>query len=113
RGSRIVRAGVWCAPAPQPVRRIVVHDDVRREGKVDWYFANPLAYDIARAIGAIAPETKPVRFFLNGEYYGPFVVTERFDERSFAAHLGYDDILLSQEEMNKLWEWVRTTRPLT
>ena len=64
-------------------------------------------------IGAIAPETKPVRFFLNGEYYGPFVVTERFDERFFAAHWGYDDILLSQDEMNKLWEWVETTRPLT
>ncbi len=82
-------------------------------GKIDWHFANPLAYDIARAIGAIAPETKPVRFFLNGEYYGPFVLTERFDERYFAAHWGYDDILLSQDEMNTLWEWVRTTRPLT
>ena len=46
-----------------------------------WYFVNPLAYDIARRMGAIAPETKPVRFFVNGEYYGPFVLTERFDER--------------------------------
>ena len=54
-----------------------------------------------------------MRFFLNGEYYGPFVLTERFDERFFAAHWGYDDILLSQDEMNTLWEWVRTTRPLT
>jgi spore coat protein CotH len=112
-GPRELPPGVLFSAAAQPVRRIVVHDDVRREGKVDWHFANPLAYDIARAIGAIAPETKPVRFFLNGEYYGPFVVTERFDERFFAAHWGYDDILLSQEEMNKLWEWVRTTRPLT
>jgi len=112
-GPRELPPGVLFSAAAQPVRRIVVHDDVRRDGKVDWYFANPLAYDIARAIGAIAPETKPVRFFLNGEYYGPFVATERFDERFFAAHWGYDDILLSQEEMNKLWEWVRTTRPLT
>jgi len=112
-GPRELPPGVLFSAAAQPVRRIVVHDDVRRDGKVDWHFANPLAYDIARAIGAIAPETKPVRFFLNGEYYGPFVVTERFDERFFAAHWGYDDILLSQEEMNKLWEWVRTTRPLT
>lgn len=112
-GPRELPPGILFSPSAQPVRRIVVHDDVRREGKVDWHFANPLAYDIARAIGAIAPETKPVRFFLNGEYYGPFVVTERFDERFFAAHWGYDDILLSQEEMNTLWEWVRTTRPLT
>ena len=54
-----------------------------------------------------------MRFFVNGEYYGPFVLTERFDERYFAAHWGYDDILLSQEEMNKLWDWVLATRPLT
>ena len=112
-GPRELPPGILFSPEAQPVRRIVVHDDVRRDGKVDWHFANPLAYDIARAIGAIAPETKPVRFYLNGEYYGPFVVTERFDARYFAAHWGYDDILLSQEEMNKLWEWVRTTRPLT
>src|SRR5688572_16429831 len=112
-GPREVPPGVFFSPAAQPVRRIIVHDDVRRFGKIDWHFANPLAYDIARAIGAIAPETRPVRFFLNGEYYGPFVVTERFDERFFAAHWGYDDIALSQDEMNKLWEWVRTTRPLT
>ncbi len=112
-GPREVPPGVFFSPAAQPVRRIVIHDDVRRDGKIDWYFANPLAYDIARAIGAIAPETKPVRFFLNGEYYGPFVVTERFDERFFAAHWGYDDILLSQAEMNTLWDWVKTTRPLT
>jgi formylglycine-generating enzyme required for sulfatase activity len=112
-GPRELPPGVFFSPAAQPVRRVVVHDDVRRTGKVDWHFANPLAYDIARAVGAIAPETKPVRFFLNGEYYGPFVVTERFDERFFAAHWGYDDILLSQAKMNELWEWVRTTRPLT
>jgi formylglycine-generating enzyme required for sulfatase activity len=112
-GPREAPPGVFFSPAAQPVRRIVVHDDVRRYGKVDWHFANPLGYDIARAIGAIAPETKPVRFFVNGDYYGPFVVTERFDERFFAAHWGYDDILLSQEAMNTLWDWVRTTRPLT
>ena len=113
-GPREVPPGVLFSPAAQPIRRLVVHDDVRTDAKkIRWHFVNPLAYDIARAIGAVAPETKPVRFYLNGEYYGPFVLTERFDERFFAAHWGYDDILLSQQEMNKLWDWVRTTRPLT
>ena len=46
-GPREVPPGVFFSPAAQPVRRIVVHDDVRRDGKIDWYFANPLAYDIA------------------------------------------------------------------
>jgi formylglycine-generating enzyme required for sulfatase activity len=112
-GPREMPPGILFSPAAQPIRRLIVHNDLRREQNVYWSLVNPLAYDIARAIGAIAPETKPVRFFLNGEYYGPFVLTERFDRRFFAAHWGYDDILLSQEEMNKLWEWVRYTRPLT
>jgi hypothetical protein len=113
-GPREVPRGVLFSSAAQPLRRIVVHDDVRVDlKKVPWYFVNPLAYDIARAIGAVAPETQPVRFFVNGEYYGPFVLTERFDTRFFAAHWGYDDILLSQQEMNRLWDWVSRTRPLT
>ena len=115
-GPREVPSGALFGPSAHPIRRLIVHDDVRRDrerGRLAWSFVNPLAYDIARKIGAIAPETKPVRFFVNGEYYGPFVLTERFDERYFAAHWGYDDILLSQAEMNKLWEWVKVTRPLT
>ena len=113
-GPREVPPGILFSSEAQPIRRLVVHDDVRRDPSgVYWHFVNPFAYDIARAVGAVAPETKPVRFFVNGEYYGPFVLTERFDERFFAAHFGYDDILLSQEEMNKLWEWVLHTRPLT
>jgi formylglycine-generating enzyme required for sulfatase activity len=112
-GPRALPPGILFSPAAQPIRRLVVHNDMRREQNVYWSLVNPLAYDIARKIGAIAPETQPVRFFLNGEYYGPFVLTERFDQRFFAAHWGYDDILLSQQEMNKLWEWVRFTRPLT
>jgi formylglycine-generating enzyme required for sulfatase activity len=113
-GAREVLPDALFTPAAYPLRRLIVHDDVRRDSNgLQWYFVNPLAYDIARAIGAITPETKPVRFFLNGEYYGPFVLTERFDERFFAAHWGYDDILLSQEEMDKLWSWVLHTRPLT
>jgi hypothetical protein len=112
-GMRELPRGVLFSPEAQPIRRLIIHDDFRREWGVNWYFVNPLAYDIARKMGAIAPETKPVRFFVNGEYYGPFVLTERFDERFFAAHWGYEDVLLSQEEMDKLWDWVLHTRPLT
>jgi hypothetical protein len=112
-GPREIPRGVLFSQAAQPIRRLVVHDDVRRGGGEEWYFANPLAYDIARKVGAIAPETKPVKFFVNGEYYGPFVLTERFDERFFAAHWGYEAVLLSQAKMNELWDWVQKTRPLT
>ena len=113
-GPREAPQGALFSPKAQPVRRLVVHDDVRKDADGSyWHFVNPLAYDISRAIGAVAPETQPARFFVNGEYYGPFVLTERFDERYFAAHWGYDDILLSQDEMDKLWGWVMEIRPLT
>ena len=87
-GPRELPRGVLFSPEAQPIRRLIVHDDFRREWAVDWYFVNPFAYDIARKMGAIAPETKPVRFFVNGEYYGPFVLTERFDERYLRRALG-------------------------
>jgi formylglycine-generating enzyme required for sulfatase activity len=113
-GPREFAPGLLFSPDAQPIRRLVVHNDVRRDSdKTEWHFVNPLSYDIARAMGAIAPETRPVRFFLNDEYYGPFVLTERFDERYFAAHWGYDDIHLSQEAFDRLWAWVQRTRPLT
>ena len=113
-GLREVPRSALFSPEAQPVQRLIVHDDVRQDPDTRyWHFVNPFAYDIARAMGAVAPETQPVRFFVNGKYYGPFVLTERFDERYFAAHWGYDDILLSQDEMNKLWDWVMGIRPLT
>lgn len=113
-GARELVPGILFGPDAQPIRRLVVHNDVRRDAdRTYWHLVNPLAYDIADAMGAIAPDTKPVRFFLNGEYYGVFVLTERFDERFFAAHWGYDDVLVSQEAFNELWEWVDRTRPLT
>ena len=107
-GPREVPPGVLFSPAAQPIRRLVVHDDVRRDrgtsigiSSIRWPTTSP------GQSAPIAPETKPVRFYLNGEYYGPFVLTERFDERFFAAHWGYDDIQFSQEEMDELWDWVR------
>ena len=113
-GPREFAPGILFSAEAQPIRRLIVHNDVRRDSDgIRWYFVNPLAYDIAGAMGAIVPETKPVRFYLNGEYYGPFVLTERFDQRFFGAHWGHGDVLLSQEAFNGLWNWVQRTRPLT
>jgi hypothetical protein len=108
-GARQVPPGVLFSPAAQPIRRLVVHNDVRHGRR----FINPLAYDYARAIGAIVPDTYPVRFFVNGEFYGVHVLTERIDEFYFLAHRGHDDVSWNQADLDALWEWTRTTRPLT
>jgi formylglycine-generating enzyme required for sulfatase activity len=113
-GAREFAPGLVFDADAQPIRRLVVHNDVRRDADgSSWHLVNPLAYDIAAAMGAITPDTKPVRFFLNGEYYGVFVLTERFDEFFFAAHWGHEDVVADQPSFDTLFEWVTHTRPLT
>ena len=57
-----------------------------REG-VRWALTNPLAYDIAATVGAITSPSRPVRFFLNGEFQGVFVLYEHFHPNHyFRAH---------------------------
>jgi formylglycine-generating enzyme required for sulfatase activity len=113
-GARQLPPGVLFEPDAQPVRRLVVHNDLRVHGPGDrWRLANPVAYDIAEAMGAIAPDTHPVRFFLNGELQGMFVLTERIDEEFFAAHWGHPRVRIDQAEFDRLWEWVAGRRPLT
>jgi formylglycine-generating enzyme required for sulfatase activity len=113
-GPRQFAPGILFGPEAQPIRRLIVHNDVRRDSdRMMWHFANPLSYDIARAMGAIAPETRPVRFYLNEVYQGPFVLTERIDEHYFAAHRGHGDVLQTPEAFDRLWKWVLETRPLS
>jgi hypothetical protein len=108
-GARQVPPGVLFGSKAQPIRHLVVHNDVR-DGR---HFANPLAYDIAQEVGAITADTSPVRFFVNGEFYGVFVLTERFDAQYFLAHWGHDRIDWTDEDMQSFWKWSVEHRPLT
>ena len=82
-----VRAVAWPSPAPaHPAQRPAIG----RRDRVRWHLVNPLAYDIATAIGAIASPSLPVRFLLNGEFQDVFVLAEHSDPRDyFVAHRGY------------------------
>lgn len=112
-GARQVPPGVLFEAEAQPIRRLVVHNDARDGGDTwRWHLVNPLAYDIAEAMGGVAPDTRPVRFFLNGELQGLFVLTERIDEEFFAAHAGHRQVSASQAEFDELWRWVVARRPL-
>jgi formylglycine-generating enzyme required for sulfatase activity len=101
-------------PASDPLKRIVVHNDVRRGAdRMNWHLANPLAYDLARRIGCITPETKPARFFLNGEDQGLFVLTEHFDDEYFATHMPGRQITMQIEDMEALRDNLERLRPMT
>jgi formylglycine-generating enzyme required for sulfatase activity len=112
-GATQVPAGALFGPDAQPIHRLVVHNDLRVDRGGDrWRLANPLAYDISRAMGAMAPETQPVRFVLNGEPQGMFVLTERVDEDFFFAHEGHRQVRADQTEFEALWQWAGSTRPM-
>ena len=70
----------------------------RRESLGGQHLVNPLAYAVAKRIGAIVPLTEPVRFFLNGEWQGVYVLTEYFgveisnNPDYFTVHFGHDNI---------------------
>ena len=94
-GAAAIEAGQLFDGAVGRVRRLVLHNDIRHYGTLPapWSFANPLAYDISARIGAIVPHTKPVRFFLNGEWQGVYVVTEHVvpeNQDFFLARWGHD-----------------------
>lgn len=97
-----------------PLRRLVLHNDARHRGDGNrWQFANPLGYDIARRAGALAPPTRPVRFLLNGEFQGVYVLTEHLDARDyFEAHPGRR-MRDAPAEIEALFHQVRQLSPLT
>ena len=81
--------GVLFGGQSDPITRLVVHNDRRHDGRGRWWhLVNPLAYDIARQIGAVTPNTQPVRFFINGEFLGIYVLTEHIRRRSSEAVTG-------------------------
>jgi hypothetical protein len=85
-----------------------------------------LAYEIAARIGCITPATKPVQFYLNGVYQGPYVLTERVSTPDFlVSRLGHDDFFLADTksddgtstlkqggdtELSELYDWSRSSR---
>ena len=100
-----------------PIRRLVVHNDVREEatGRV-WHFVNPLAYDITRRIGAYAPWTQPVRLFLNGEWRGVYILTEQVRDTMIPELLiprfGHADFATDNRSYDELHAWVQRLDPL-
>gem|GEM_PF-633608 len=82
--------GILFDSAADPIRSLVLHGDKRsyqREG--GRRLTNPLAYDFARRLGALAPRTQPISFWLNGKPHGLYVLTERLDSNYLQSHYGH------------------------
>jgi hypothetical protein len=114
-GTLAFAPGLLFGPGSDPLQRLVVHNDVRKDpddGQI-WHLVNPLAYDLARHIGCITPDTKPGRFFLNGEDQGLYVLTEHFDDEYFESHMPGRHITMDVEKMDALRASFDARKPLT
>lgn len=106
--------GILFGAASQPLQRLIVHNDVRRDRDgTDWHLVNPFGYDVARRLGCITPETQPARFVLNGDDQGLFVLTEHFDDEYFASHRPGTRISMELADMEALRSRLNRAYPLT
>jgi hypothetical protein len=95
------------------LKRIVLHNDLRRRAGRYWRLINPLAYDIARRAGCLTVSTHPVTLFLNGEPQGLYVLSEFLDDHYFRTHYGHGEFFPSVEEADQLWRRVVEDQQLT
>jgi hypothetical protein len=83
-------AGELFSPGIDPLTSFVL--DAAKDDATQ--LVDPIALDIARMIGAIAPETAPVRFYLNGTYMGVYFAMEHISRRYLRAHYGHDNFTM-------------------
>ncbi|MFC1599337.1 CotH kinase family protein [Candidatus Omnitrophota bacterium] len=103
-GTDQFKPGVLFDKKSEPIKRLVMLIDTFKvdtfmDGKIiPWGLRNSLAFDIAREIGCIAPQTEPARVFLNGTPQGLYFITEYLDENYLRSHYGHDNFLFYKEE---------------
>ncbi len=113
-GAEEFKPGLLFDKTSEPLRHLVLHNDLFWDGQsMYWHFIDPLAYDIAHEIGCITVQTKPVRFFLDGEFQGVYVATEHISTAFFKSHFGHSDFNRSKRAYDELYRQVTSQRPLT
>jgi hypothetical protein len=101
-GSVQFRAGTLFDGKGDPLTRLVAHNDLRLDQRGRWWhLVNPLAFDIARRIGALAPETQPASFVLNGEPQGLYVLTEHVRRPFLVSRFGHDNFDRADEALRR------------
>lgn len=93
-GSRQFMPNVLFGGLSDPIVRLVIQNDRRQDRDGDWWhFINPLAYDIARQVGTVAPRTQPVRLFINREFIGIYTLTEHVRQAFLSVRYGHSNFI--------------------
>ncbi len=103
-GAPHFRAKTLFGGAGDPLTRLVALNDLRLDHRGRWWhLVNPLAFDIARRIGALAPETQAVSFMLNGTRQGLYVLTEHVRKPFLVARFGHDHFDRADSSLRQRW----------
>ena len=103
-GSVQFRPGTLFGGKGDPLTRLIAHNDLRLDLRGRWWhLVNPLAFDIARQVGALAPETRPASFLLNGEPQGLYVLTEHVREPFLVSRFGHENFERAAPRLRRQW----------
>jgi len=86
-GLNQIKPGILFDVESKPMKHLVIVADNPENAP----FINCVAYEISRHIGIIVPNSKPILFFLNGEFLGSYAAVEHVHKRQWEYHLGQDN----------------------
>lgn len=66
---------------------------IKKSDWEEWPLNSPIAYDIARQVGALAPPTELVRFYLNGDEKGLYYLVPHLGEKQVELMFPDKDLL--------------------
>ena len=96
-GLHDVARDIFFEEGGRPLRTVVLGNDVRLDRSDRRYqFVGSIAFEIADRIGCLVPRTKPVRFFLNGEFQGVYVLSEHLDKHLLTDRYGHDRFVFAR-----------------
>jgi hypothetical protein len=96
--------GILFGPKTEPLRRLVVH---HTGWPPEWPLNNVLAYDIARRIGCVVPETKLVRLVINQQDQGLYFLTTHLNQTQMASYFGHEDFSLYRSRSENAHESIK------
>ena len=86
----------------QPLRRVVLKPNESSDNLGNrWHFVTPLAFDIARQAGAMAPLTRPVILLVNRKRMGLYLAIEYLDEEYLESLLGHSQFTLVRTKLDR------------
>ena len=96
-GTEALPFGDLFGSGKEELKRLVVHSTAWPPG---WPFNNPIAYDITRQIGAIAPKTQLTILYLNGKHDGIYFLTPQLSRVQLRSYFGHDNFDLYSFKKN-------------